>query len=367
MARIREDLLSGKRTSEPIKLPSERQLMARYGVSRPTLSKALTALAAEGLIVKEQGRGNFLVPRPCEDPAQPERVLPRLGFVAPITGAALVQRVFRGIDREAHRRGYQVIMSSAGSSVARERNTVRALVESGVAGLVVYPVPRMGVEIEEDYLQRDVLGLPLVLVGTCVPEQGHAQIVFDHRLSGYRMTEWLLERGHRRIAIMAYSERLRHPATLRFEGYREALARSGLAVEPALCRRYEPSAESAAISGTLRDWLAMTQPPTAIIAAEDIAAMEVIEQLLHRGVRVPEDICVAGFDDQEAARAFRPQFTTTRPDFVKMGELAAEAAIEAIRTGQRLEGIRVLDVPLLERTAEGSRNRATRASAYYAY
>jgi LacI family transcriptional regulator len=166
---------------------------------------------------------------------------------------------------------------------------------------------------------------------------------------------------------MTYSDRLRHPASARFDGYRKALDDAGIELEPAFCRRYEPASESAAIAATIREWVRPGQMPTAIIAAEDIAAIEVIEQLAQRGVRVPEDICVAGFDDQEAARSFRPRFPTTRPDFVRMGELAAAQLIQAIRSAARPEGIQVLDVPFLERMAEGVRNRATGASAYYAY
>src|SRR5262249_33073502 len=150
--------------------------------------------------VKAQGRGSFAL-SPPNDRLASTSIPRRIGYVAPLTGEALVQRAFRGIDRVVHRRDYHVLISSAGNSVARERTAALELIASGARGLILYPVPRVGEEAAGDYLFQEDLGVPIVLIDTCVPEQPYAQVIFDNRRAGYAMMKWLLGHGHRRIGI----------------------------------------------------------------------------------------------------------------------------------------------------------------------
>lgn len=356
--RIREDLLAAHDPRADKRLPTERELQARYQVSRPTISKALAALAAEGIIYKAQGRGSFaLLP---EDPQEGQETSPprRIGYVGRMSGAPLVQRAFRGIDRVAHRHDYIVLVGGAGDNVAREHAIALELIASGAAGLIIYPVPRIGAEWEQDYLQTETFSVPVVLIDTACPEQGHAQVIFDNRRLGREMTAWLLREGHRRIALLTCDAAMRHaPLEARLRGYQEALKDHGVERDPALIRRYAPLDDTVQIATILNALLALPEPPTAIIAPEDMAALELIELLQARGVRVPDEVCVAGFDNQEAARRFRPAFPTSNPDFERMGELACEILLDSICAGESPAHAHLLEVPLLirrERTPTGA-------------
>jgi len=347
--RIREEILAAQ--AHDARLPTERELQARYQVSRPTISKALTALAAEGLLIKSQGRGSFLL-FPPESPGQTSTPPRRIGYVAPLTGEALVQRAFRGIDRAAHRRDYRVLMGSAGNSVAREQTAVHELVASGVRGLIIYPVPRRGAEAQRDYLRTEAPDIPLVLIDTCVPEQGHTQLIFDNRRAGYAMTHWLIGKGHSRIGLISYPEEIFHaPLAARLKGYRDALRDHGLPFDPALVRRFETAEHQRgpALAAIFDEWMSLAQPPDAVIASDDIVALEVNELLAARSVRVPEQMRVVGFDNREAARRYHPPFTTTNPDFERMGEMACDLLLDGIEAGELPSLIYVLDVPLLVR------------------
>jgi GntR family transcriptional regulator of arabinose operon len=348
--RLRADILSAQGHNGGARLPTERELQARYRVSRPTISKALTALAAEGLLVKAQGRGSFLLPRHPSEPFGASSPSRRIGYVAPLSGEELVRRIFTGMDRAAHRRDYRVLMGSAGNNVARERAAALELIASGARGLVIYPVSRRDHEVADDYLRREEFGVPIVLIDTCAPEQGHAQVIFDNRRAGYAMTSWLIGRGHRRIGLLSYPEYLRHsPLAARLKGYQDALLDCGIAPDPALARRFDPDREEEELAFILEEWLRLPEPPTAIIATEDTAALELIEQLQMRGVRVPEEVRVVGFDNREASRRFRPAFTTTNPDFERMGEVACEIVLEGVEAGEIAPRTHILDVPLLVR------------------
>lgn len=352
---IRADILEASAQNHGVKLPTERELQARYQVSRPTISKALAALAAEGLLVKAQGRGSFALSPPSESPEPAGRLPRRIGYVAPVTRAPLVQRAFHGIDRIAHCRDYSVLMGSAGNDVTRERGAIRELIASGARGLIIYPVPRTAEEARCDHLLLAPPEVPLVLIDTCLPEQGSTQVVFDNRRAGHTMTHWLLNKGHRRIGLLSYDTDIQHgPLKARLQGYHDALREQSIAPDPALLRRYHPLAQETTLSHCVDELLALAEPPTAIIAPEDVAAMDVIEHLLRRGVRVPEEIKVVGFDNREAGRRFRPSFTTSNPDFEHMGEIACGLLLDGLESGEMPPRTYVLEVPLLTRRVPDS-------------
>jgi DNA-binding LacI/PurR family transcriptional regulator len=350
--RIRADLLDAPASSS-MRLPTERELQVRYGVSRPTISKALAALAGEGFLIQKQRRGRYWVQPSPDTPADLES--PRLiGYVAPLAGEELVQRVFRGVDRVAHRHNYRVLMGNSENNVVRERAVVFDLIASGVRGIVIMPFYRRTTEVESDYLCRESLGVPAVLVDTCAPEQGHAHVVFDNRRAGYAMTEWLIRQGHRRIGLLSYAEEILHiPLQQRWLGYRDALRDYSLPYDPALVCRYDPGLDQEmALQSILDEWLGWPERPTAIISVEDMCALQVIDLLDRRGVGVPAEVTVVGFDNRRAARWFRIPFTTTAPDFERMGEVAGELLLNGIESRYSVPRTYVLDVPLLVRHAE---------------
>ncbi|HVK04126.1 MAG TPA: substrate-binding domain-containing protein [Armatimonadaceae bacterium] len=353
MRRIREELLPDGEAAAPARLPSERTLQARYNVSRPTISKALAALAAEGALVKRERSGVFRAdgePGAVADEAAAGTGNPAvIGYVAPLVAGDLVQRAFRGIDRVASRRGYRVVMGNAGNDWGREREAVHDLIASGARGLIITPYPRLAEQAGEDYLRAERFSVPLVALDTCVPEQPLPQVVFDNVRAGYDAAEWLLGQGHERVALLTFADFVVHgPLRSRLRGYRDALADHGVPEDPGLIFAVDPRLDHASALGEALDaWDALPEPPTAIIAVDDLYAMTLIELLEARGRRVPADVAVFGFDNLHVARRFRPAFPTTDPDFERLGEIGCEMLLDALATGAQRVEQRVLAVPLL--------------------
>ena len=344
--RLREDLQSAQASQGLERVPTLDMLQKQYQASRPTISKALAALVAEGVLIKEAGRGMFALASASDSEAAPARAT--IGYIAPLYGAELAQSVFSGIDRVAHRRNYRVLMAGSGDSVARERAAALEMIAAGARGLILYPTLRQGKLRERDYLRTEELGVPLVLLDTCTRDQGHTQIIFDNKRAGAQITQWLLEQGRRRIGLILYSEDAHHPGLeSRYQGYLGALQEYGLAVSPHLVRRVKPDQIEAHLEPILDEWLALPEPPDAIIACSDGLAMGLIERLSGRGVRVPEDVCVAGFDNSAASRWFKPAFIKTDPDFENLGVVACETLLDGLAAGGLPPQVYVLPVPLL--------------------
>ncbi len=363
--RIRSEIAAAATSGARYRLPTERELESRYRVSRPTVSKALAGLAAEGLLVKPPGCRRHVVATDVAARLSVERRGHRIGLVTGdlskvgVASAELAHRVFAGMNAYAQLADCRVLMGSAGPTVASERAAAHDLVTAGVSGLVIWPCPRRADEVETDYLKTRELGVPVVLLDTTRPSQPHTQIVFDNRRAGIRATAWLLEQGHQRIALITLPKDLLHtPVAQRRAGYRLALAGAGLPFDPDLvgsisvedyAGRDGATEAGLHLTALIDRWLSLADPPTGIIALEDSTAVEIIGILERRGLRVPADIQVVGFDNLDACRRFRPAFPTTSPDFVHMGELALGTLLDEIESPSPLPRVYVLDVPILVR------------------
>jgi LacI family transcriptional regulator len=138
---------------------------------------------------------------------------------------------------------------------------------------------------------------------------------------GMAATDHLLGLGHRRIAaISGPADYLCSRA--RIDGYRSSLEREEIAFDPALVRHGDFHHEGGFVRGG--ELLALPNPPTAIFAGSDQQALGVYEAARQRGLRIPQDLSVIGFDDLPAARWVSPPLTTVRQPLAEMGRVAAE-------------------------------------------
>jgi LacI family transcriptional regulator len=166
---------------------------------------------------------------------------------------------------------------------------------------------------------------------------------------GHAATEYLISQGHTRIGFVN-GEPWMEAAKDRLKGYRRALATADLPFDPALVR------DGDWMSGTGFDatlsLMKEPRPPTAIFCANDLMALGAIEALKQLGLRVPEDVSVMGYDDQEISRHTHPPLTTMVLPNYEMGRAAVEALLLLVGQGevQRRPMARVkIECPLVER------------------
>lgn len=172
--------------------------------------------------------------------------------------------------------------------------------------------------------------LPVVVVDPAnAPPPDLPSVGATNWAGGLAATEHLLGLGHRRIAAITGPADF-HCSLARLDGYRSALDRAGLAADPDLIRYGDFSSD-----GGLRhaaDLLALPDPPTAVFAGNDQQAFGAYEAARRRGLRIPEDLSVVGFDNLPAARWASPPLTTIWQPLAEMGTAAAR------RLGQLIAG-----------------------------
>jgi LacI family transcriptional regulator len=192
----------------------------------------------------------------------------------------------------------------------------------------------------------ELLRFPTVLLNCHVSDRSLPAIEPGEVLGGRAATERLIRAGHRRIGLIE-GEVWMDASRDRLKGYRQALAQHDIPFDPELVRpgNWEPSAGYEQTHHLMN----LAAPPTAIFCSNDLMALGSYDALKERGLRIPTDISVVGYDDREIAQFMRPPLTTILLPHFEMGTLAVETVVDlANRPAGRQPQVKV-ECPIVER------------------
>ncbi len=321
---IKQALMAGIRTSQyPVGgvMPSESELMQQFGVSRFTVRQALSELVNAGWLRREQGRGTFICPAPA-DRASSQRTL---ALLSPAITTYIFPEIVRGIDEVAQEAGYQLVLAHSNHRFRQEGRALQRLRENGVRGVIVEPtMSAMPNPNLDDFQQMITDGIPLVFMDAEMPTLRAPAIVLRDEEGGYTATKYLLDLGHRRVA-MVYKE-VHLPAVNRFRGYQRALTEVGVPIDPFLIRSFRtPEPRTPAGYLETKELLALgPRRPTAIFYYNDETAVDGYRAIWEAGLTVPDDISVVGFDDSVLAQLQPIRLTSLTHPKQDAGRLAAQ-------------------------------------------
>ncbi len=219
------------------------------------------------------------------------------------------------VEREAHERGYAVYISSTASGAGSEADAIRRLTDGHVDGLIM-----MTNQVDDGTLARLLDGLGnVVLLDEAIAGPAVPKILVENAEGTAMATRHLLAAGHRDIALISGPPRLL-TVTERLAGFMGAMAEAGLEVPPGrvLLGSYTSRFGDAAATVLLEE----PNPPTAILACSDFIAMGVVRAARRRGLVIPDDLSLVGFDDMAIAELIDPPLTTVRQPIEEMGRLA---------------------------------------------
>jgi LacI family transcriptional regulator, galactose operon repressor len=232
--------------------------------------------------------------------------------------------ILRGVEAwgSAHETG--VAVSAVRHGNARPASWTSGLASHDTDGVILVMSEFGGGQLEQLHEAR----IPLVVIDPVNPPPPDVPSVgATNWAGGLAATEHLLSLGHRRIgAITGPGDYLCSRA--RTDGYRSALDRAGIGFDPALVRTGDFEHEGGFVRGG--ELLDGADPPSAIFAGSDQQAFGLYEAARQRGLRVPQDLSVVGFDDLPVARWLSPPLTTVRQPLAEMGRAAAQMLDELI-------------------------------------
>lgn len=232
---------------------------------------------------------------------------------------------------------YNLIFCNTMHDPERERNFLKQLYERQVKGVILSSVEESNVQTINKYAQR---GMKFVFLDQILSGIECPGIRYDSRAGARMAVEHLLEQGHRRIAF-ATTPLVRFTRREIYDGYREALQAAGipwddsLLFERAISKAGRGSDYELNIGRQIAgEFMERGCPATAIVCINDMVAIGLIQALAHKGIRVPEDVSVVGFDDIPIAGAFLPALTTVHYPAQEIGRLAAIMLLDSIQNGE---------------------------------
>lgn len=312
----REILAEGHPEGE--RFPSLSELCTRFSISKITALRAVSELEKAGLLRRIPRKGTFLVG--CSSAVEIKVLLP-LQDEWPSHALPLLWSYLRGIEAACSKAHCRMGMLSL--------EHIRAHPDPGARYIVITrglgdPVCRL---LNEQGLRNVCLHSPALVSGNdCVRSDLYG--------GGSLMTSYLLQKGHRRIAFACGS--LKTPWYLpRLKGYMAAMEEAGEAFQPKYIAEIASSTpQPAEVAGEIDRLLSLPEPPTAIVASDDLRALAVWGYLESKGISIPRDLSLTGMDARLEARGHCPPLTSCDWRMERQGEMAVERLLEEKPSGR---------------------------------
>lgn len=249
-----------------------------------------------------------------------------LGVIIPDIQKPFFAAIVSGIQHAVGRMGYRTIIAQSDESPQVEKANIQALMLSRVDGFLICHTrdTRNFDQIKMLYQK----GFPLVSFARTCPELPIPKVVEDDFNGLYTVTQHLIEQGRKRIALLAGPKHLQ-ASKLRKQGYTDALRQHGISFDSDLVAHTRFTIEH--VSAAVDRWVSLPTPPDAICTIYDAGAIQVMQLLKARGVRVPEDIAVTGFGDDPAAGFVEPGLTTFGQKPYEIGLLAGKKMLDILK------------------------------------
>lgn len=266
-----------------------------------------------------------------------------IGVVLPDLHGEFFSELIRGIDQVARAHRKHLLVSSYHGHPEEQGAALQAM-RGRVDGLLVLSPYADRPGFLTDNLPDS---LPVVLINTQLPESGYPALSIDNYRGAVAMVEHLVQAGHKRIAFIG-GPADNFDARERARGYRDALARLLPKQAP-----WELDGDFDEASGyeAGRKTLEAEVRPDAVFAANDMMALGCLYAFNQAGVRVPEDIALAGFDDIPLARFVHPPLTTMRVNIAELGGTAMQRLLQAIESGPAAAAPQLLSPELIVRSS----------------
>ncbi|PYF80971.1 LacI family transcriptional regulator [Marinomonas alcarazii] len=292
------------------------QVATLAGVSKATVSRVLSGVVP----VKDETKSRVLeaIKTLSYSPNQAARSLASnktytIGLVASRIDTAYYGPAASGVEKALRGGDRHVIIASGNGSLEGERDAVEFLIKRQVDALVIITN-----FLSEEEISQINLRCPVFVLNQTFPGGDDHVISFDNFAGGEMATQYLIDKGHRKIATVT-GPLWKHDANQRYLGCQKALQNAGLNLY------FQLEGNFSANSGMthMQSILEREDRPTAIFFANDVMAMGALHVCAEQGIKVPEDIAIIGFDDLDMSKYYSPSITTIKLPLYDMAEATA--------------------------------------------
>ncbi|MGM0603943.1 MAG: LacI family DNA-binding transcriptional regulator [Bacillota bacterium] len=246
-----------------------------------------------------------------------------IGLIIPDISNPFFPEVARGIEDELRKEGYSVIFCNTDNRKTWEKESIDLLRSKQVDGMIL----SLSYENCGEIFKLEKEGFPVVQLDRLVEGSSVPSIAIDNTESAYTAAEYLISRGHKKIAHIT-GDLDTNTGRCRAEGFKRALQDYNINLPDKFYVKGDYSRSSGYYS--MKKILQSDELPTAVFTGNDLMAMGVYEAIFDAGLEIPDDISVFGHDDIDLASLIRPGLTTMRQPKYRIGKLAAEVLLGII-------------------------------------
>jgi LacI family transcriptional regulator len=267
-----------------------------------------------------------------------------IGVIVPDITSAFFPEVVRGIEDAANVYQYNIMLCNTDLDHKKEKAALGMLSEKKVDGILF-----ISNTVCEDTAEKfELMNIPVVLVATSHTKGSSLpSVTIDNEKAAYDAVNYLCELGHKNIYMLAGEFDDPNAGVPRIEGYKKAMKDNGNIFNDSMI--YEGDYNYKSGYANMMKILVLDKIPTAVFVASDIMAIGASKAILEKGLRIPEDISIMGFDGVEAAEFFYPSISTIIQPRYAMGAVAMSLLVKLMNKQPVEEKSLVLDYNLVER------------------
>lgn len=304
------------------RIPTEHELMKKFNVSRHTVRQSLQILENQGYISRQQGRGTF-----CTYSPKIKKTNNNIGIITTYISEYIFPSIIRGIDSILSNLGYNLVLYNTNNKKDLERSVLKNIINSDMSGLIIEPTSSALENTNLDlYRAIENLNIPYILINSIYEELDVPYIIMDDELGGYTLTNYAINLGHKRISGIFKKDDLQ--GVNRKKGFIAALKKANIS-NPHI-GEYTTDNKFIYPYNYTKYLLDLKNPPTAIVCYNDEIAFSVIKAIKDKGLNIPKDISVLGYDDAQLSTTSSIELTTIRHPQEEMGIRAARYIVDII-------------------------------------
>ncbi len=251
-----------------------------------------------------------------------------IGVVIPELNNIFCTEIITGMEDILRKKGYATIVCDCRTDKKLEREAVEFLYRKRVDGIINMPVDSTGAHLK----QFEIAKKPIVIIDRKLPQIACDSVLVDNRDAAKKAVDILINNGHRHIGLITGPEEI-YTAKERYNGYETALSEAGIQIDPGLVVHSDYTIRGA-VSG-VEKLLDAHPEVTALFAANYEMTMGTMIVLNERGISIPEQMSVIGFDNREFARALHPTLTIITQPTEAIAAQVAETILDRLEQGEQ--------------------------------
>ena len=247
-----------------------------------------------------------------------------IGLIVPSITNPIFAESTLGIQDCANNFGYTVLLGDTDYDFKKEAMLINALNERRVEGLIITTS-----SVSNPYLKKfKDEDFPVVLIYNTTFSEDFHFVTIDNFKSAYEIVKYLIELGHKRIGMIAGYFDISDRSYARWQGYAQCLKDHGIPQDDSLV--VQESFTAPAGREAMKYFLKMSKPPTAVFCSNDFLAIGAMSAVYEKGLKIPDDISICGFDNMELSSHIYPPLTTVDQPAYEMGYRAMEILMKVM-------------------------------------